>query len=445
MAEVIDFNGEKLISATAISGIKKILTSSDPSIDSLVTIDDSGVYYVQNRSDTPTTYGMLIVMSASTGTSGYQMYLSSTMRLFIRYATNSAWGNWYEIISANTDFGVSGHLVKTATTSDNKSVVNFGTNTLFPASSLYGSVKGRITSGDLNDYLGTEKAGVYYLNAAESAFTNVPVGSSGYGYLFVYCDSTGICLQMFCKSTGLWYRTYSSSSWNPWFKAMYGPASLNLPAVREHGSGTWGKMIDLGDKVFLHSQAIGGMKGSLSGDDDIDDLRYVHQNGAYYCSNTSRTPATYGILVVYGAGASGVTAHQIFYSTSGYVFKRYCSSSTWATWYRIQGFPYGGENGINYSTPKTYLVQIAQGATKTIRFGSGYGEIISSSAYADLRGTYVYYAASSGSVNFSAQSAASSLVLTNTGNGLSIKNNSSTNTTAYITVLIFSGAINEVV
>lgn len=426
MAEVIDFNGEKFIDASAISGIKKVLiATSATQIDSLRTLDDTGIYYCQNRADTPTPYGMLIAMSAAgDGASGYQLFVSSTIRLFARYYTSNAWTNWYEVLNSNIDFGLGGHLSRTTTTSDNKSVVNFGSNALYPASSLYGSMKGRISSGDLNDYIGTEKAGMYYLSAGAASYTNAP---DGFGYLLVFSDSTSLSGQLFFKSTGLYFRTYSSGAWNAWQKAAYGPAAIGFPEIRQHRTGyDNSKMIDFGSGVLVDASGIGGVKDTITSAGVVDTLNKLEQSGVYYVSNVSDTPYTYGMLMVMASGSGSSGAYQVFIDTTNHMYQRYRSSNAWSTWYRMSGSPFDA-NGISYDTPRVYSFTMANGATNHVRFtASSVGLVLTASAYTAARGVYEYYTPSNGiETRVTTVAAASGItVQQNLTQGLEIINNS---------------------
>ena len=82
--------------ASSLGGIRGTITTSGV-IDTLIAIEQSGVYYCSNVSDAPTGYGMLIVLSAGEGTAAvYQIYIPSTMtQIFVRYRSSSTWGTWY--------------------------------------------------------------------------------------------------------------------------------------------------------------------------------------------------------------------------------------------------------------------------------------------------------------------------------------------------------------
>lgn len=97
--------------------------------------------------------------------------------------------------------------------------------------------------------------------------------------------------------------------------------------------------IKLGNNVFLDVAGIDGVvKQTLTGNADIDALITSHDSGVYYCSNTSTTPAAYGMLVLMSAGAgSGAAYHVFISSTANAIYVRYRSNNTWGSWYKFSG------------------------------------------------------------------------------------------------------------
>ena len=94
--------------------------------------------------------------------------------------------------------------------------IKLGSDTYLDASGVDG-IKAILTSGDLNDYYGIHKSGVYYLNASASSFSNCP---QGYSTLLVSSGTSGGAQQMIVHRSGVWYRDRSGSpvTWSHWFK-----------------------------------------------------------------------------------------------------------------------------------------------------------------------------------------------------------------------------------
>ena len=94
--------------------------------------------------------------------------------------------------------------------------IKLGNDVYLDASGVDG-IKATLTSGNLNDYYGIHKSGVYYLNASASSFSNCP---QGYSTLFVYSGTSGGTQQMIVHRTGVWYRGQSGTplKWSHWFK-----------------------------------------------------------------------------------------------------------------------------------------------------------------------------------------------------------------------------------
>lgn len=93
--------------------------------------------------------------------------------------------------------------------------IKFGNDTYLDASSIAG-IKDTLTSGDLNDYYGTHKSGMYYLGAADSAFSNAPAGWAA----LIVCSVEGASFQLVYRYNGIWIRsrTGSPATWQDWRK-----------------------------------------------------------------------------------------------------------------------------------------------------------------------------------------------------------------------------------
>lgn len=104
---------------------------------------------------------------------------------------------------------------------------------------------------------------------------------------------------------------------------------------------TWtdGKSIKLANDIFLNVSGIDGIvRETLTGAANIDALITNHQSGTYYCSNTSTTPETYGMLVVISAGVGTADVYHIFIPASANsVYIRYRNASAWGNWYKYSG------------------------------------------------------------------------------------------------------------
>lgn len=94
--------------------------------------------------------------------------------------------------------------------------IKFGNDTYLDAGGVDG-IKAVLTNGDLNDYYGIHKSGVYYLNGSASSFSNCP---QGYSTLLVFSGTSGGAQQMIVHRSGIWYRDRSGSpvTWSHWFK-----------------------------------------------------------------------------------------------------------------------------------------------------------------------------------------------------------------------------------
>ena len=91
-------------------------------------------------------------------------------------------------------------------------------NGLFLDASAIHGIKGVLTSGDLNDFYGDDYAGMYYLGATYSAFSNCPTGYA----MFLVCTYYGASFQVVIKRSGIYYRDRSGSpaSWSPWYRIV---------------------------------------------------------------------------------------------------------------------------------------------------------------------------------------------------------------------------------
>lgn len=93
--------------------------------------------------------------------------------------------------------------------------IKLGSDTYLAAAGVDG-IKAILTSGDLNDYYGVHKSGVYHLNASGSAFQNCP---AGWSVLLCYSGTSGFSGQMIYHSGAIYCRERSGNpvSWGHWF------------------------------------------------------------------------------------------------------------------------------------------------------------------------------------------------------------------------------------
>lgn len=97
--------------------------------------------------------------------------------------------------------------------------IRFGNDTYLDASGVDG-IKATLTSGDLNDYYGIHKSGIYYLGATQSAFSNAPTGWAA----LIVCSVGAVAFQVVWNNDGLFYRarTGNPASWSVWKNASGG-------------------------------------------------------------------------------------------------------------------------------------------------------------------------------------------------------------------------------
>lgn len=91
-----------------------------------------------------------------------------------------------------------------------------GSDTYLAAAGVDG-IKAALSSGDLNDYYGVHKSGVYHLNAGGSAFSNCP---AGYSILLCYSGNSGFSGQMIFHGSTIYCRERSGSpvEWGHWYR-----------------------------------------------------------------------------------------------------------------------------------------------------------------------------------------------------------------------------------
>jgi hypothetical protein len=97
-----------------------------------------------------------------------------------------------------------------------KSII-LGSDTYLHASGIVG-IKAVLTSGNLNNFVGFQNSGTYYLNAAQSAFSNSPLG---WGVLIVIANNNNIATtQIAISTTAMFTRQYTGSplAWTAWYK-----------------------------------------------------------------------------------------------------------------------------------------------------------------------------------------------------------------------------------
>lgn len=94
--------------------------------------------------------------------------------------------------------------------------IKLGNDVYLDASGVDG-IKATLTSGNLDDYYGTHKSGIYYLGAAQSAFTNAPAGWAA----LIVCSVGAVSFQLVYRYNGIWVRDRSGSpaTWQAWRKA----------------------------------------------------------------------------------------------------------------------------------------------------------------------------------------------------------------------------------
>lgn len=90
-------------------------------------------------------------------------------------------------------------------------------NDVYLAAEGIDGIKAVLTSGDLDDYYGVHKAGVYHLNAGASAFSNAP---TGYAVLLCYAGNSSFSGQMVVHGSTIYARerTGNPVAWTHWYR-----------------------------------------------------------------------------------------------------------------------------------------------------------------------------------------------------------------------------------
>lgn len=184
-------------------------------------------------------------------------------------------------------------------------------NDLFLDASGVDGIKAVLTSGDLNDYYGVHKSGVYHLNATASAFSNCP---QGYSVLFVYSGNLGFGAQMIYSRSGIWYRDRSGSpvNWSDWFKVVRQKESdtINMSDYTIQSGETASFVLSSGSRIYLsfvgfNSSAVGacGVGANSSGQ------TYAYWNPR--ASSIDITTGTNGSLTIKNNSSVLVTAFAL--------------------------------------------------------------------------------------------------------------------------------------
>lgn len=95
MAQSIKLGNDTYLDASGIVGIKGVLSGA-ANIDSMSTAQTAGVYYLNNVSTAPVTYGTLIIIAAYTtpNLAAFQILISGNA-IYVRQNYGS-WGGWYK-------------------------------------------------------------------------------------------------------------------------------------------------------------------------------------------------------------------------------------------------------------------------------------------------------------------------------------------------------------
>ena len=247
----------------------------------LNSLTSAGTFYVESNnhfrslSNTPPTTlaGVLVVMNLGSATTAWQTY-HVLGNVFTRtYISSSGWGEWERVAY-----------------SDDVLSLEWSDRTVIPSGS------------DLNAYV---SAGNYAVNSSSAAgsIQNMPIGTGGIlTVLTTY--ASGVVLQLYATSFGMYFRSLSGGSWQDWLP-IAPSAMLN---------GTQSKVVD--DGTDFDSLGIG-------------DYLVTSINSA---STMENIPTVYpGRLIVYTIGGA-LTMAQAYITSNGNFYYRNLMNGAFSDW-----------------------------------------------------------------------------------------------------------------